>query len=577
MFTTAETVAPDDAGVRTGGALRLAGPGDPAALDPACVDDAASAQLVRLYSRQLFTYRPEPDVRHWRSLAPLPDLAAQIPSIYNAGLGASGTTYVVHLRPGSRWDTEAHRPVTTHDVIRGLKRLANPLRPVSVLPYLTSTIRGMAGFVETCHRAFAGRRPSAADLAAFQHEHDIPGVFALDDESLVFELVRPTLDFINMLALPAVAPAPQEYDAFLPDSPELRRHLRSSGPYRVARYEPSRELVLEPNPAWQPETDPVRRQYLDRIELRLGVEPGAVAAAVRAGEADLPWNAAIPASDTGRRPPAADAPLDWSLDPFLVFNLRSPNAGGALRDVRVRRAIAAALDRDTIAQAVEVLGSGAALRLAGDVVPPGHDGHTATGPEPGVDLGRAQDLLAEAGYADGLVLTAVHPDDREATLIARCYAADLARAGVTVRLAALPRAQYRALLADPGRAAAGEWDLTTESLSAAWRYENGRVFVQRLFASTPETGTGNVGGYREPEVDQLIEAALGELDPRRRPAAWAAVARRAMQDQPIVPILFRAPAPQLRGAAVRGAVAMPSLGHHDDLATVWLAGPDDEP
>jgi hypothetical protein len=50
-----------------------------------------------------------------------------------------------------------------------------------------------------------------------------------------------------------------------------------------------------------------------------------------------------------------------------------------------------------------------------------------------------------------------------------------------------------------------------------------------------------------------------------------------MQDQPIVPILFRAPAPQLRGAAVRGAVAMPSLGHHDDLATVWLAGPDDEP
>src|SRR5262245_16992873 len=114
MFTATEPVQVDHTGKRTGGTLRLRGPGDPAALDPACVDDAPSRRLVRLYARQLFTYRAELDLRSWQAVAPVPDLAAQIPSIYNAGLGASGTTYVVHLRPDVRWDTAVPRPVTAH-------------------------------------------------------------------------------------------------------------------------------------------------------------------------------------------------------------------------------------------------------------------------------------------------------------------------------------------------------------------------------------------------------------------------------------------------------------------------------
>ncbi|BCB88523.1 ABC transporter substrate-binding protein [Phytohabitans suffuscus] len=561
MFTETEPVRVDLRGIRTGGTLRLRGPGDPAALDPSRVDDVASARLTRLYARQLFTYRAEPDVRSWQAIAPVPDLAARIPSIYNAGLGASGTTYVVHLRPGARWDTG--RPVTAHDVVRGMKRLASPVRPPSVLPYFTSTVRGMARF----HAEFvaaAGTDPTAADLAAFQDSHEIAGVFALDDESLVFELVRPTLDFISMLALPAVAPAPAEYDAYLPDSPELRQHLRASGPYRVASYEPGRELVLEPNPAWRQDTDPVRRRHLDRIEVGLGAAPDPVelAGRLRTGEVDLAWGVRVAEPHPGR-PAEPTTGLGWSLDPYLAFN---PRGDGPPRDPAVRQAIGYAIDKAALADVVVASRTGTAVRVAGGIVPPHNDFHAGADPYPtpgGRGLPeRARELLAGSGHPDGLTLTAIHSDPPEAAAVARSIAADLSRVGVTLRLVPLPPARHRARVADPS----GEWDLTVLSLAPDWFHGNARVFAQRL--------AHGLAGYLDPEVDRLVERALDSLDPRRAAPLWQEVERRVLADLPVVPLLFQTPAvPPLRGPRVRGAVPLPTLGFDDDLSTVWLDAP----
>ena len=541
MFTATAPVRIDTTGVRTGGTLRLHGSGDPV-LDPACLDDTASAQLVRLYARQLFTYQPDPDPRSWQAIAPVPDLAAQIPSIYNAGLGASGTTYVVHLRPGVRWDTAVPRTVTAYDVIRGFKRLANPVRPAPTLGYFTSTIRGMAQF-HAEYAAAVGPDASAAELAAFQNSHEIAGIFALDGESLVFELVRPILDFISILALPPVVPAPVEYDAFVPGSPQLAGNLRATGPYRLTGYARGSALTFEPNPVWRQDTDPVRRQFLDRIEVGLG---GSVPAGV-----DLAWNARVPEPYTD--PPADPANgLGWGLDPYLVFNLRRP---GPLRDVAVRRSIAAAVDRSAVAEAVAGLRTGTAIRVARGIVPPDNDAYTGREPESTSD-----------GRIDGLALTAIHPDTPEATVIARSYAADLERVGATVRLVALSPPAHRERVADPY----GDWDLTTLSCAPAWHYQNGRVFLQRLFQGGADS-TGNRGGYHEPEVDELIERALDSIDPRHANALWQQVEQRVLADVPVVPLLFQTPAVRtLRSERVRDAVAMPSLGYADDLCTLWL-------
>ncbi|MCI0690280.1 MAG: ABC transporter substrate-binding protein, partial [Sporichthyaceae bacterium] len=340
-------------------------------------------------------------------------------------------------------------------------------------------------------------------------------------------------------------------------------------PYRVAAYAPGRELVLEPNPAWRQETDPVRRQYLDRIEVKLGstLDPAGLAGQVRAGKVDLAWAARVSLPHSGR-PADPESGLGWRLDPCLVFNLRG---NGALRDVAVRQAIAHAIDKAAIAEVVAGLRTGTAIRIAGSVIPPDNDGYTGADPYPTPDCrgrpDRARQLLAEAGQLDGLALTAVHTDTPEATAVARSIAADLSRVGVAVRLVALCQAEHRARVADP----AGVWDLTTMSWSPDWLHGNARVFLQRLCQSAVSRGTGNYGGYAEPEVDRLIERALDSIDPRHANVIWQEVERRVLADLPVVPLLFQTPAaPPLRGAKVRGAVAMPTLGYDDDLSTVWL-------
>lgn len=556
--------------------LRLYGPDDIDRLDPVSSPRPPAEQISRLFTRQLFTYRAETDLRHWQAIAPVPDLAAEIPSIYNAGVGASYTSYVVHLRPGVLWDTTPARAVTTYDVVRGFKRMANPICRSATVPYFTSTIRGMREFCAGYAAAVSGEDPPAAELAAYQNSHDIPGLLVLDDETLVFELIQPALDFINILALPCASPAPVEYDAFVPDSPELHANLRSNGPYRVSRLTPGVELRLERNPVWQQHTDPVRHQHLDRIEViteRHALDR--TAEKINAGEADLPWGTRIadPATDLPSRP---DPKLGYALAPYLVFNTRSPNAHGALGRVEVRQAISYAIDKAAVATIVERRESGAVIRIAGSIIPPGNDAYQDIDPYPTPgnrgDSEKCAALLAAAGYPAGLTVTLLHPRREPDRAIARSCAADLTKAGVTARLLELERADYWSVLDDPERAAGGAWDIAVESWAPDWFHHNGRVFLQPLVQTCESRGTANYGRYSNPEVDELIEQALAcDEHGVAVDTAWRKAETAALADAAIVPILFQLPAAEPRRShRVRHVAVLPAIGYSPDLSTVRL-------
>ena len=553
----------------TSGTLRLYGPGELGHLDPACSPGSPTDQITRLCTRQLFTYRPTADLRSWQAVTPVPDIAAEIPSIYNAGVGASYTSYVVHLRPGVLWDTTPPRAVTTQDVVRGLKRMCNPVHGPAALPYFTSTIRGMAEFRDGYASAVSTTGPSAAELAAYQDAHEISGVLVLDDETLVFELIQPALDFINVLALPCAAPAPAEYDAFVPGSPELCGNIRSNGPYRPSHHVPGRELRLVPNPVWRQESDPVRNQNLDAVEVTAErATPDQVTRKISSGEADLPWG---PAAAVGPSHPGHE--LGLALDPYLVLNTY-----GALGQVKVRQAIAYAIDKAAIAGIVEALGTGATVRTAGSIIPPGNDAHRDHDayPTPGGrgDPALCRALLAEAGHPNGLTLTAIHPDTEPSPAIARSYAADLTKAGVTVRMTAVDRAAYRALLEEPARAGQGQWDIAVESRTPDWFPGNGRVFLQPMFQTCGSRSGVNYGRYSNPEVDELIARALASAEePAQANVAWRKAESAVLSDAAIVPLLFQAPATPPHGARVRNAMVLPTLGCSWDLATLRLATP----
>ncbi|WP_159941979.1 ABC transporter substrate-binding protein [Nocardiopsis sp. FR6] len=557
-----------------GPTLRLRGPAGIPPLDPVCAHQSPADQIRRLFSRQLFTYAPVGDPDDWRALEPVPDLAAAVPSTYNAGLGASHTCYVVHLRPGVMWDTAPPRAVTAHDVVRGLKRMCNPVARPAAISYFTSTIRGMADFCAE-YAASVGRETSdPRAFSDFQNTHGIPGVFALDDETLVIELVRPALDAIDILALPCAAAAPEEYDAFVPGGGDTLLDTRSNGPYRVAAHEPGAFLRLERNPVWNGDSDPVREQNVDAVEVTVERSGNArVTELVRSGAADLPWGVSL--AEPRTEPPSSPGHrLGYSLDPYLVFNLDSPG-GGPLDDVRVRRAVARAIDKGALARIAAGSGAGTAVRVADSIVPPGNDAARDPGRPPAADAGGDTDgaraLLAEAGVDGGLRLTVVHPDGETDTAMARSYAADLEKAGVSVRLRALDPDSLRRALRGTGDGRDRGWDIAASSWSPGWFHHNARAFLQPLCDGPP--GGWNLGGYANPEVDALIERALEAVaDPKRRETAWSDVEDRVLEDLPVVPLLFQTPAaPRLRGARVREAVGMPSLGFSYDLATLRLS------
>jgi peptide/nickel transport system substrate-binding protein len=477
------------------------------------------------------------------------------------------------------WDTVPPREVTADDFVRGFKRMCNPVAGAGAIAYYTSTIRGMAEFAEEFRRRFAGSAPTAAELAGYQNAHPIPGLRGVDDRTLVIELVRPANDLLNLLAMTFASAAPREYDAVVPASPELVQRIRSNGPYRVTEYVPGQRLVMERNPAWRAESDPIRRGYVDRIAVRMEkVSDERVREVVESGEADLSWGAAV--GDRGGTAPDADRRLGFALNPYLAFNMHSPNAGAAVRSVTVRRAIAYAIDKARLVKFFDDMDIGTVTCPAHTAIPPGNFGYREYDryPTPGDagDPARCRSLLAEAGYAGGLTLRMLHRVDAVHAEVAAAIAEDLAEGGIDARLLTIDQTdEYYRILQNPVRAAAGEWDITPAAWTPDWFGNNGRAYVQPMFQSNTAAGTANYGGYSNPDVDRVITEALSEPDPARAEDLWHRVDRQVLEDVAIVPILACEPTIRhVASARVRNAIPLPQVDRWYDAANLWLDPPD---
>jgi peptide/nickel transport system substrate-binding protein len=541
-------------------------------VDPAAAYYAFSHQVIRLFTRQLFSYRTALDDS---ALRPVPDLAAEIPSVENGGLSADGRRYTIRMRPRTRWDTSPPREITADDIVRGFKRMCNPVAGAGAISFYTSTIGGMAEFAAAYGAAFEGLRPTARAMAEYQNTHEIGGLRAVDAKTLVIDLIRPANDMLNILSMMFASPAPAEYDEFIPDSPDWIRNVRSCGPYRLTDYRPGHSLRMERNEVWHQDTDPIRHQYVDAIEVRMArVSDAEVERALESGEADLAWG--VPVIRKDRRMVDADRRLGYALNPYLVFNLRSPNAGGAVRNLTVRRAIAYAINKAAMVKFLDDMNIGTVTVPAHGAIPFGNTGHREydayPSPRDQGDRERSRALLKEAGYADGLTLKALYREDAPHDSIAKAYASDLAAVGITVELVFAGAAdEYYRILQDPRRAKVGDWDITAAAWTPDWFGNNGRAYVQPMFQSGGAAGTANYGGYDNPKVDALILRALSEPDADRAADLWHEVDRLVLEDAAIVPILACEPTiPHMTSARVRNALPMPQIDRWLDAANLWL-------
>jgi hypothetical protein len=225
---------------------------------------------------------------------------------------------------------------------------------------------------------------------------------------------------------------------------------------------------------------------------------------------------------------------------YLIFNLSHP----ALRDVRVRRAVAQALDRGAIVRHL-LLGK---ATLATGLLPPGHWAYDAEARRFDHDPAAAQRLLDEAGYPDPgggrprLLLRYAAPQGEISLQQAAVIQEDLARIGIAVEV----RSSEWATFYDDLRS--GRFEMAVSN----WTDIGDPDIFRLRFASseTPPAGL-NRGGYANPRADRFIEAGARETDRDRRRADYAGLQVLLAEDLPCVWLWHKdvraASGPRLRG------------------------------
>jgi peptide/nickel transport system substrate-binding protein len=570
-----------------GGTLKIIAASGWAHLDTVPAYYTADYMLERAYARQMVAYPYAVPTTigspGWnKAVTPAPDVATQVPTTSNGGITNGGKTYTFHIRPGVMWNSSPARQVTAQDFIREFKAFANPVSPVGNGPYFTATIAGMAQYFDAETKFFANKanQPTAKNITDFQNTHSISGITAPNSSTLQITLVQPAADFIYMMAMPFTSARPVEYDSYVPNSAQLDQHLMSDGPYAITGNVPGKSLTMSKNPAWNQSSDPIRHQYVNQIQLTIGVSSATTQIAdQKAGTYDLVQDtsfdpASIPGMEASKNPKFRIWP--WSNTvPYLTFNLQSPDAKGAMKNLKVRQAIAYGIDKVAVQKA---FGGPHVAQIINSVIPPGNVGYVATNPYPdnngNGNISMCKSLLSQAGYPNGVTLIGAYINDSVGTRAFEAIQSSLKSCGVNLTAKGQPGSSYYTTLGNAPSNKSGQWDLATStSWIPDWYGNNGRTIVPPFFQTNCVINTINYGCYSSTQMDSLIKQAEAATTTSQAGTLWGQANSLALKDAVIVPLLSQQ-APYFSSTRVHnmGSTAIayqPNIGD-PDITNLWL-------
>jgi peptide/nickel transport system substrate-binding protein len=338
----------------------------------------------------------------------------------------------------------------------------------------------------------------------------------LDDRRVRFRLVQPLATFLTDMEIGIVCSACAE-----------RGELVGAGPYRLVSREDD-EVVMERNPHYFRGLAPLRR-----LVFRTMVDANARILVMAGGAADLTQNTVrldlVP--DVERLPRLRVTTAPSALLTYLLLRNDDP----ILADVRVRRAIAYAIDRERIIRAKL---AGRAV-LATGLIAPGHWAYSGDVPRYPYDPERARALLDEAGWPDpdgpgpGVRFTLTYKTSSDAfrVAIARAIAQMLGEVGIGVEVRSF---EFATFFADVKK---GQYQLASLQTSEIAEPDMYITFFHSSRIPTPaEPDLANRWHYRSAEADRLIDAGRRELDRAKRIQIYAELQRLVASDVPIVPL-----------------------------------------
>jgi ABC-type transport system substrate-binding protein len=540
----------------SGGTLKVVGQGDVDHLDTASGYYTTTYSLFRAITRQLVQYPTTTDTA--TANTPTADAATYTVS-------PDGLTYTFNIKQGVMWDAPSGaRQVTSADEVLGIKRLCNPYVSSGAIAYYTGTIVGMTSF---CN-GFAKAPQTVAGIKAYIDANQISGITTPTSSQVVFTLTQPASDFLNIMALPFASPAPIEDLNYLPDSPQFRRAFISDGPYKIDSYSAGKSITLSRNPDWQASTDPLRKAYVDNIDITEGESDTSVQQQLQAGTADFEWDTIVPTAQIKQLYQAKDPKFMLAFNgsiSYLPFNLKSP----ALASNAVREALQYCVNKQHLIQ----VGGGSITGVPSDqILPPQLVGYKhidpyAT-PNAAGDPTKCESGLKAAG-ASSLTLRVLYSETPPGPAGFQALQNDLGKEGIKV--VGVPQQTTGDMYTFEETASnLGKWDIGSGGWVPDWQGNSARsFFVPLLDGSEIGATTTNYGNYNDATVNADIKMALSATTVAGAAAEWAAADNYVMtQDPAWVPVSFEA-LPQYFGPRVKNAVYNNFTGYLD-MTNVWV-------
>lgn len=338
--------------------------------------------------------------------------------------------------------------------------------------------------------------------------HEVRFVLRMPVAFLLQVLAVPTSSIVN----PSVAQHARGNDF---GSRWLSTRSAGSGPYRVARFDKGQQVVLQANPHASQAPAHFR-------EVNFLVVKDETTRAIQLAKGALDIVDPVPASAEGWLRRQAGVRLVEGLSPILSF-LHMNNERALFRDVRVRRAVSLAIDRELIGRALY----GGRTRLLHGVLPIGVPGHDDSLPLPRYDPEGARALLREAGVAPGTGVTFVVVGDGSGTSpVAVALRTQLQAIGLDVRIERVSTAARTKVMK-------GDYDLNIQTINLDFPDPS---IVFNFVYNSAMIGGANVPRYRNREVDRLIGRADTTLIPEARAELYRQAQRIVMEELPTAPL-----------------------------------------
>jgi len=437
-----------------------------------------------------------------------------------ADLTLAIATSPTSLDPRLATDTVSGRLLRlTH---RGLVRFDEQLRPAPDLAHWDEISPTHIRFHLQAGVTFHDGRPlTAEDVAATYRSlldpalasphrgvmEPVASIEVIDSLTCDFHLQRPHAPFLASLTL-----------GIVPQGSPADRPPPGTGPFRLAEWQPDQWLRFEPFAGYS--EGPVR---LGGLTVRILPDATVRALELERGGIDLVIND-LPVDTLPRlsRQPHLRLVSSPSTNFFYMgLNLEDD----VLRDVRVRRALAHAIDPRPI---IDYLLQGQAIPATG-LLPPDHWAYHRPANLPAYDPDRARALLAEVrgDAAPPLHLEYKSSTDETARLVAQVIAQQLAEVGVHIELRSF---EWGTFYGDIKAARFQLYCLTWTGVVDPDLYH----YIFHSHSIPPEGA--NRGHYANPAMDTVLDAARATLDPETRRRYYATVQDLAAVDLPYIPL-----------------------------------------